>query len=560
MCRAYFLILAICAFYQLNAENRYDSLKSKLKTELQVEIKINTLIELGKEEYKISNFSKSKEYHKEAYELSLGIGDTNSMLRSKLNISQILKVKGFLDSALTNYFEIIKLSRLTRNKDIEAQGYYNIATIYVKLENSQKATEYILKSLKMYKELKNDFRIGNCKVIKAIIERHEKKYTLAINTLVEASTHYKKINDELGLSYCNGNLANIYENLKQYNEALKYYLKSYEFKKRVNDRLGIAIVAGNISGAYFNLDKDIQALKYMDTSMILAKEIGSKETQVINYERLIGYYKTIDNSLKVVEMYDKYIVLKTEMLKEESQRNTIALEEKFIAEREVIDAKVKIQLLEKENNLKALRLALLIIVIILIIFFSVLIFLKQKKIIKTKRIIFENERKLLESKNQIAKQELEKVNLESKNLANELQYKKQELLTFSAHLNSLKELEDNLKMEINKLKPLDTNKKTIEKIRGMLKSNNQNEENLAQLYSRIESISESFYFKMREKNKKLTEEDLRLASLVLLNLSSKEISEILFITPKSVDMKRYRLRKKLSLDNNVDLNVFLKSI
>jgi len=45
-----------------------------------------------------------------------------------------------------------------------------------------------------------------------------------------------------------------------------------------------------------------------------------------------------------------------------------------------------------------------------------------------------------------------------------------------------------------------------------------------------------------------------------MELSSKEISGILNISSKSVDMNRYRLRKKLNLDNEINILEFLKTI
>ena len=51
----------------------------------------------------------------------------------------------------------------------------------------------------------------------------------------------------------------------------------------------------------------------------------------------------------------------------------------------------------------------------------------------------------------------------------------------------------------------------------------------------------------------LTPSDLKLCGYLRLNLSSKEMSELLNITPRSVEIKRYRLRKKLNLQHEDNL-------
>jgi DNA-binding CsgD family transcriptional regulator len=58
----------------------------------------------------------------------------------------------------------------------------------------------------------------------------------------------------------------------------------------------------------------------------------------------------------------------------------------------------------------------------------------------------------------------------------------------------------------------------------------------------------------------MTENEKRLAALLRLNLSSKEIASILNISPKSVEMNRYRLRKKLGVPSDVGLSEFIREL
>ncbi|MGA9588773.1 MAG: LuxR C-terminal-related transcriptional regulator, partial [Salegentibacter sp.] len=58
----------------------------------------------------------------------------------------------------------------------------------------------------------------------------------------------------------------------------------------------------------------------------------------------------------------------------------------------------------------------------------------------------------------------------------------------------------------------------------------------------------------------LTSNDLRLCAYLRLNLSSKEIAPLLNISVKSVEIKRYRLRKKMDLGRNVNLTDYILGI
>lgn len=76
----------------------------------------------------------------------------------------------------------------------------------------------------------------------------------------------------------------------------------------------------------------------------------------------------------------------------------------------------------------------------------------------------------------------------------------------------------------------------------------------------IERINEDFLFKLKSNWPDLSEGELNLASLIVLGLSAKEISGILNIESKSVNMKRYRLKKRLGLETDEDLQEFLKNL
>ena len=68
-----------------------------------------------------------------------------------------------------------------------------------------------------------------------------------------------------------------------------------------------------------------------------------------------------------------------------------------------------------------------------------------------------------------------------------------------------------------------------------------------------------FMKKLKKAHPKLTPNDIRLCAYLRLNLSSKEIAPLLNISPRSVEIKRYRLRKKMNLSHDDNLvNYILK--
>ncbi|EJL68296.1 helix-turn-helix transcriptional regulator [Chryseobacterium populi] len=78
---------------------------------------------------------------------------------------------------------------------------------------------------------------------------------------------------------------------------------------------------------------------------------------------------------------------------------------------------------------------------------------------------------------------------------------------------------------------------------------------------RIQQIYPEFFNLINEKaQKKLTLLDMKLCAYLYLKMDTRQISQLLHIEPKSVRMSRYRIKQKLGLDKDEDLNLFLQQL
>ena len=73
----------------------------------------------------------------------------------------------------------------------------------------------------------------------------------------------------------------------------------------------------------------------------------------------------------------------------------------------------------------------------------------------------------------------------------------------------------------------------------------------------FKNTDKGFMKKLKHKHSNLTSNDLRLCTYLRLNLSSKEIAPLLNISIRSVEVKRYRLRKKMNLPHEASLSLSL---
>lgn len=73
----------------------------------------------------------------------------------------------------------------------------------------------------------------------------------------------------------------------------------------------------------------------------------------------------------------------------------------------------------------------------------------------------------------------------------------------------------------------------------------------------FDQAHQNFFRRLKENYPLLTPSDLRLCAYLRMNLSSKEIAPLLNISIRGVEERRYRLRKRLGLDTNDNLNDFI---
>ena len=152
---------------------------------------------------------------------------------------------------------------------------------------------------------------------------------------------------------------------------------------------------------------------------------------------------------------------------------------------------------------------------------------------------------------------LEKEQIEKELLINELDHKKQDLVQMALFISQQNDFLENLQKNISSSKASNKSTMILEKeLEQKLNLDKQRE----QFKLNINLINEDFYNLLQIKFPNLTDGEKKLCAMLRLNLSSKEIASIQNISPKSVDMSRYRLRKKLNLPAETELSEFLAQI
>lgn len=159
--------------------------------------------------------------------------------------------------------------------------------------------------------------------------------------------------------------------------------------------------------------------------------------------------------------------------------------------------------------------------------------------------------------------EKEIVRLEYEKLEADVDYKNRELSTMTMHLVQRGKVLAKIKDVISSvIKNHDINESSpsfrhlIRLIRDVEKSD-QDWDNFSMHFN---SVNADFFNKLKDLYPDLTPNELKLSAYLKMNLSTKEIAQLMNITIKAVEVGRYRLRKKLRLQPETNLYDFLIAV
>ena len=148
------------------------------------------------------------------------------------------------------------------------------------------------------------------------------------------------------------------------------------------------------------------------------------------------------------------------------------------------------------------------------------------------------------------------VELKNEQLKAELESKNREITTSSMSIIRKNKLLNHIKKELLDAK----NKENISKVIDIIDDNLNIKKDWNFIEKAINEADKDFFKKLKKSHPNLSPNDLRFCAFLRLNLSSKEIAPLLNISPRSVEIKRYRLRKKMNLSHESNLIDYILSI
>ncbi|MBL4704639.1 MAG: tetratricopeptide repeat protein, partial [Flavobacteriales bacterium] len=381
-----------------------------------------------------------------------------------------------------------------------------------------------------------------------LVAKRLKRWDEAISAFRSAiniidSLDYKLINH----AFVMGNLGSCYYAQGKLNQAyncLTIDAAGSLMGKQTSSYLNAELILVEIDIQRRNLKK---ATNRLDTILVMFQDHLGPIQRLAATEQLMKLHKAKGNEIEYNFYTNQWMELNKQEFKNKAETHQKLVHEyaanslKHVTEQIETEKQLLAQKLivrQKETEKNQLKNWLIIIGLTLVLSIAIFGFLRYRSILKLKQAQLYTalkDQEILELK---VKEESRNV----QSLSLELQVKQE----FSSSLiNQLKQYENLTNSDLKNIEIYIQNELDVKSTR-------------AQLQNQMGDLSSEFYNSLKINYPQLTEVDLKLAAMIAMDMSNKEIAISKNISTESVKKTKYRLKKKLNLTTDVDLTLHLK--
>ncbi|MGS2726814.1 tetratricopeptide repeat protein [Psychroserpens sp. BH13MA-6] len=598
------IIIAASLVTTLQAQtSEHDSLIHISKSQEGLE-KLRTLEQLYTS-IRFKDPNKAKDYVMDALQLSESLGDNLGLATANYRMGSIMK-RINLDSAIYYYKNAQKFAQKTENRELEGYTYSGMSDAMRLKGDYDKALELTDKSTTIARELKDWLDVSISLTNKSSIYRNKGNYMLAYKNAIAAQKIIDTISGQaLRKADLFKDIGEIEFQRANYDDAIRYYKKALDVYQTEEDIEFEVMTLNRIANSFIAMKSFDNAKEYAEKALEISKEKGMtnsynisqinlgiilnetgdyqeaksimegtlksfREEQNINaiYSTLLVLGQVYDNMKLYQKAETSYneglLIADTINAPRESQEfylfksklnfNRGQYKQAYLDQLQFIQLKDSLSEVNNERNIEELT----------------TIYETEKKekelalqkaeieVLKQKEDISKNRQRLLGIGSLLLvlfagaliyglRQKMKRHKVEREKLDNSLQFKEKELTTHALHLAHKNEVLLDLKSQLKALKSNADNSRNFQKVINTINIDINNDTNWEQFRTYFEDVHKDFNANVKRSFPEVTTNDLRLMALLKMNLSSKEIANILNISSEGVKKARYRLRKKLNL-------------
>lgn len=426
--------------------------------------------------------------------------------------------------------ESLELAERTGNLRDKMLGYNTIGSIYRQLTDYPRALQEFYQSLAMAEELGHEIELpmGNIAIIHYMQSEYEKSLEIMLKVLELLRANRDRRNE----AACLGNLASLYYYLNNPEASIQYWNQAMLLHQELGNEGGVAFTLRAIGEQYQLREEYPNALEYYQRSEELARQIHALPYLVATLNKLGTLWHTLGEYEKTL------IVLK------EAETIAATIGDKYF---EMSACESIAEALEAMGDVSA---ALHYYRKYHGLFQEIEGHEKQREIANVE----------LRAKIEAEHRERELLRLRAETLEREMELKNRELTSLAMQLVQKNEFLETLSHQMRELQNTQSDGGDVSRIIRQVDAT-RNQSNDWELFeAQFRSTHQGFIDHLLQRAPMLSPTELKVCAMMKINLSTKEIANILCCSARTVEHHRYKVRSKLGLGTEDNLGTFLAGL
>ncbi|SEW37873.1 Tetratricopeptide repeat-containing protein [Chitinophaga sp. YR573] len=495
---------------------------------------------------------------KKMYDKATQQKDPLTMGTSLQRMGNICYYLGNYPQALDFHLRADKIFRELGRRELLAGNLNDMGILYYYNRQIALARKQYEEALSIYRQTKNDEGLAGTYGRIGHLYEKQHKYDSAFYFQRLALQQYSRISKKKGIAKIYENIGSIYEDLEKFDSARYYYQHSYDLYEQSKEDVSIIEVLNNLGDIYRKTGHYNEAVIQTRQALTLAKAANDLYEAGAAYHDLGRTYKLLnqnDSAYYYLELSRRATI---DIYSAENNRQTAFLSVLFDIGKKN-DEIVELQHARDINIIIAIATT---IVILLLLVLGWVIISRQRLKIRNADILAGQNKQMHDAQQELMQTALENKQLLENKLVQDLEIKGKELTSHTLHVIQKNQLLEDLRnrLEIMAKDDKRDQKKQIQQLIQQINLNFNYDEYWTGFREIFEQVHQEFFAKLKERRDDLTYNDLRLAALIKLNLDSKDMATLLAISPDSLRVSKYRLKKKLLLEEGESLTSFINSL
>lgn len=454
-----------------------------------------------------SNYPEALTYFLKALPIAEGLSNNPQLAHLLENIGMIYttqkefaKSVGFYDRALHIYHQ-------QADKLGEANSYYCLGEVYIYLNRFEQGMNSFKKSLSLYDAKKQRFDYGA---------------TLSGFAWALHRQH-------------------------RFAEAIPYDLQCLELMEAENFQTGIANAADRLAISYSQQGDHQRAEKYGLQSLAACRAVHDWNQTKNTEKTLFRIYTASGNLTKANQHFSAFEAAQDSVFSQQRSQAIAEVETRYqtkLKDQQIAGLNQKTQLQQYLLGAGILG-GFMLLIVLGLLYNRYQLRDKEKRAIQQQR----------EVERELSQAQQEKLQLE-------LDLKHRELASSALFAYQKNEMLGELKTQVDELmlEPDKPQKQKVKAIQKFIQSNLQFADEWDAFKLHFEQVHPRFFEKLQTNFPDLTPNELKLCAYTRINLSNKEIARLLNINSSSVEMARYRMKKKVGLEGQSTITDFIQTI